>query len=111
MMALVTLCRISTPNIKKGCLGSFVVGALVLTSRRVKVPLSTGVTCWRSQAAWGSWAEGTRDCKYEDTNSRFAIFMQQVKYTTPDGIEDKQMYYFYIILAQINYMLAKSFNY
>ena len=74
---------------QKGARGLLCWWSNRLTSRRVKVPLLTGVTWWRSQAAWGSFAEGTRDCKYEDTNSRFAIFMHKVKYTTPDGIEEK----------------------
>ena len=96
----------SIPNMyKRGELAPS-LGSAEFTSGRSKVQLSTGITRWRSQVAWGSFAEGTRDCKYEDTNSIFAIFMQQVKYTTPDGIEDKQTYYFYIILAQINYMLG-----
>ena len=78
------------------------LGSAEFTSGRSKVQLSTEGEWWRFQVAWGRFAEGTRDCKYEDTNSRFAIFMQQIKYTTPDGIKDKQTCYFYIILAKRN---------
>ena len=49
--------------------------------------------------------------KYEDTQQQTCKIYAINKYTTPDGIVDKQMYYFHIILAQTRYMLANSFKY
>ena len=51
-------------------------------------------------SSWEAWRNDTslQICR---RTADFAIFMHKVKYTTPDGIEHKQMNYFYIILAQI----------
>ena len=81
-------------------MGSFVGGALEshpdVSDFCSRLRLQHGIPNF-----FGKLGVMTRDCKYEDANSRFAIFMHKVKYTTPDGIEHKQMNYFYIILAQI----------
>ena len=65
------------------------LGSADYTSGRSNAQLSTDDDWWRSQMAWGRFAEGSRDCNMKTRNSRLARFMQQIKYTTPDGVKDK----------------------
>ena len=78
------------------------LGSSEFTSGRSKVQLSTGDDCWRSQWRGDAVRRNHVTAKYEDTQQQTCKIYAINKYTTPDGIADKQMYYFYIILAQIN---------
>ena len=83
-----------------GLVGSF-VGELGTHIMRYTVQLSTEDDCWRSQWLGDAVRRNHVTAKYEDTQQQICKIYAINKYTTPDGIEDKQMYYFYIILAQI----------
>ena len=78
------------------------LGSSEFTSGRSKVQLSTGDDSWRSQWRGDAVWRNHVTAKYEDTQQQTCKIYAINKYTTPDGIADKQMYYFYIILAQIN---------
>ena len=83
-----------------GVVGSF-VGELGTHILRCTVQLSTEDDCWRSHWLGDAERRNHVTAKYEDTQQQICKIYAINKYTTPDGIEDKQMYYFYIILAQI----------
>ena len=87
------------------------LGSSEFTSMRSKVQLSTGDDCWRSQWRGDAVRRNHVTAKYEDTPQQTCKIYAINKYTTPDGIEDGQMNYFYIISAQTRYMLANSFKY
>ena len=78
------------------------LGSADNTSRLNEVQLSTGDDCWRSQWRGDAVRRNHVTAKYEDTQQQTCKIYAINKYTTPDGIADKQMYYFYIILAQTN---------
>ena len=78
------------------------LGSSEFTSGCSKVQLSTGDDCWRSQWRVDAVRRNHVTAKYEDTQLQTCKIYAINKYNTPDGIADKQMYYFYIILAQIN---------
>ena len=75
-------------------------GSSEFTSGRSKVQLSTGDDCWRSQWCGDAVRRNHVTAKYEDMQQQTCKIYAINKYTTPDGIADKQMYYFYIILAK-----------